>query len=219
MADETIMGWTAAARLAAAELAEGLDARPGDGVWAHASLCDGWTVLDVLAHMTLSTRTGWRELLPAIVRARGDFDRMEAEQARARARAFTPAELIAQLRETASSPRRSPGSGALDPLVDGLVHAQDMARPLGLAVAMPTDAATAALGHVLGSRFYGARKRFRGVRLVAQDAEFAAGEGAELRGPVAELLMVATGRPAGLAALSGAGLGRVAAAMGGTAIP
>ena len=45
--------------------------------------------------------------------------------------------------------------------------------------------ATAALGHVLGSRFYGARKRFRGVRLVAQDAEFAAGEGAELRGPVA----------------------------------
>lgn len=114
---------------------------------------------------------------------------MEADAAR-----FTRAELIAQLRETAGSARRAPDSGELDPLVDAIVHGQDVDRPL------PVEQTIAALDHVRASRFYGARKRFAGLRLVATDCDWSAGDGPrELRGPVGDLLMIATGRPAGLA--------------------
>ena len=39
-----------------------------------------------------------------------------------------------------------------------------------------------------------ARKRLAGVRLVATDADFAVGEGRTVSAPIADLLMVMTGR-------------------------
>ena len=53
-------------------------------------------------------------------------------------------------------------------------------------------------------------ERFAGVRAVATDADWARGEGPEVRGPIGELLLVATGRAAGLDALSGPGAAEVA---------
>lgn len=151
--------------------------------------------LAVAAHLTLST------LLVAIrgaIRARGDFDRMIADLDRERAAAFGPAALVEQLREHAGS-------------ADPLVHGQDIARPLGRARDMLVEPAVAALGHVLGSRFYGAPARFRDTRLVATDCAWSAGAGRhEIRGPLADLLLVATGRAAGLPTLSSAGVERLA---------
>jgi uncharacterized protein (TIGR03083 family) len=171
-------------------------------------------VHDVVAHLALSTRTTVRDLLVGVIRSGGSFNRMEARMARERAARFGPAELVAQLRESADSRRRSPGSGPLDPLVDALVHGQDIARPLGRPRTMPLEPALAGLEYARRSSFYGARKRFRGIRLVATDLEWSAGDGPdEVRGPVADLLMLATGRAAGLAALSGRGAERIAATM------
>ena len=127
---------------------------------------------------------------------------------------FARDELIAQLRETAGSARRAPGAAPLDPLADAIVHGQDVARPLGRDRPMPVEQTVAALEHVRTSRFYGARKHFRDTRLIATDCDWTAGEGSrELRRPVGDLLMVATGRPAGLATLSGSALDRLAAAL------
>jgi uncharacterized protein (TIGR03083 family) len=132
---------------------------------------------------------------------------MVADDARARAAAFPPDVLVGQLRANAGSPHRPFGSRPIDPLVDALVHGQDIARPLGRPRPMPADRAVPALEHVLGSRWYGARKRFRGVRLVATDGDRSFGDGsAELRGPAGDLLLVATGRPSGLGALTGDGV-------------
>ncbi|WP_280243390.1 hypothetical protein [Nocardia abscessus] len=44
-----------------------------------------------------------------------------------------------------------------------------------------------------GAPFH-ARKKFTGYRLVASDAEWAAGEGPIITGPVAALLLILTGR-------------------------
>jgi hypothetical protein len=75
---------------------------------------------------------------------------------------------------------------------------------------MPVHRAVPALEHVVGSPWYGARKRFRGVRLVSTDADRTFGEGpAELRGSTADLLLVATGRRDGLRSLAGDGVGPV----------
>ncbi|MEU5885062.1 maleylpyruvate isomerase family mycothiol-dependent enzyme [Spirillospora sp. NPDC047279] len=158
------------------------------------SLCGEWTVREVAAHLTLSTRDTLVGTLVGVLKARGSWDRANSNAAKERARRYTPAELIAQIRETAGSARRAPGAGPLDPLADFLVHGQDIARPLGRTREMPIEPAVASLDHIWNSRFYGARKRFKGQRVVASDADWSAGEGAEIKAPVTDLLLAATGR-------------------------
>jgi len=201
-----LMGWVEAERLSFAELLADLS----DDEWSADSLCTGWTVLDVAAHLTLSTRMTLGMAVWGAIKARGSFDRMEAELARRRATQYSREELIEQIRSTAGSERHAPGSSHLDCLLDALVHGQDIARPLGRARAMPTEPAIAALEHVRTSAFYGARKRLRGVRLVATDADWSGGDGTEeLRAPLADLILLATGRPAGLTNASGPALARL----------
>ncbi|MEV0931835.1 maleylpyruvate isomerase family mycothiol-dependent enzyme [Streptomyces phaeochromogenes] len=206
---ERVLSWTKAERLGLADFLDDLEGAD----WETPSLCTGWTVHDVVAHLTLSTRTTLPGMVKGMVRARGDWERMEFDAARRRAADFGPAELIAQFRETAGSTRRAPLSAPLDPLVDVLVHGQDIARPLSRVRPTPQEQTIAALEHVLASPFYGARKRLRGVRLVATDANWSRGEGQdEVRGPAGDLLLLATGRAAGLTGVSGPGaerLGRV----------
>ncbi|SFO86621.1 TIGR03083 family protein [Amycolatopsis arida] len=203
---DMFLAWTKAERLDLADFLDDL----GTAEWDVPSLCAGWTVRDVAAHLALSTSDTLLGTITGMIRARGDWNRMNATAARDWARRCSPAELVAQLREIAGSARRSPGAGPLDPLVDLLVHGQDMARPLGRTWAMDPRRAAAALDHVLSSRFYGARRQFRGLRLVATDTDWSAGASPdEVRGPVADLLLVATGRAAGLAALSGPGAERI----------
>ncbi|WP_300012822.1 maleylpyruvate isomerase family mycothiol-dependent enzyme [Pseudonocardia sp.] len=177
-----------------------------DEQWSTPSLCAAWTVRDVLAHLTTTTRLSVPLLLRAAVRARGSFDRMEIDLAAARAAAFTSTELVAQLRESAGSTRRFPGSTPMDPLMDLVIHGQDIARPLGLAYASPPAVVSACLAYVATTTFMGGRRRLAGVRLVSADTGWTLGEGPELRGPDVDLLLVASGRRAGLTALDGPGV-------------
>ncbi|MFI6643961.1 maleylpyruvate isomerase family mycothiol-dependent enzyme [Streptomyces sp. NPDC050504] len=207
---DRILEWTKAERLGVADFLEGLDGHE----WRTDSLCAGWTVHDVAAHLTLSTRTTVKDVLKGAVKARGNWERMEFDAAKARAGAFGPAELVAQIRETAGSARRAPMSSPLDPLTDFLVHGQDVARPLGRVRPMPVEQTVAALRHVVSSPFYGAGKRLRGVRLVATDADWSTGGGPDrAEGPAGDLLLLATGRPAGLAGVTGPGAERLAAVL------
>jgi uncharacterized protein (TIGR03083 family) len=185
-----------------------------DSEWAAASLCPGWTARDVLAHLTLTTRLTMLRAVGGMLRARGDVNRMIGDSARSRARAFPPADLIAQLCENAESTRRPPGTQIWDPLVDVLVHGQDILRPLGHVRTMPVERVGPALEHVWSSSFYGPAKRFVGLRFVATDIDWTSGEGdREVRGPAAELLLVATGRPAGLAEAEGPGVEEASARL------
>ncbi|MGK8489459.1 maleylpyruvate isomerase family mycothiol-dependent enzyme [Nocardia asiatica] len=207
---DEIMMWTRAERLGVADFLDDLD----DHEWTADSLCPGWNVHDVLAHLTLSNRVTLGTTLAGVVRARGNWNRMTERMARDRARRYPPAELIAQLREGAGWTRRAPGAGPLDPLVDTMIHGQDIARPLGRQRAVPTEQGVVALEHVLRSPFYGSQKRLRGVRVVATDAEWAAGAGPEeIHGPLSDLLLLATGRAAGLAGVTGTGVERLAEAL------
>ena len=185
--------------------------------WAAPSLCAGWTVREVVAHLTVPTRTSWPQVIAGAIRARGSFDRMATTWARQRASRFSSAELRGQLRETAASPRRMPGSGPMDPLVDVLVHGQDIVRPLGRSLPVPVGVGAAVLPYAVGNAFLGGPARCAGLRLVASDASCRAGEGpSEVRGPVEDLLLVSTGRPAGLEALSGSGLDLLRGRLSGT---
>ncbi|GAA4592340.1 maleylpyruvate isomerase family mycothiol-dependent enzyme [Planotetraspora phitsanulokensis] len=198
-----------AERLDLADLLDTLD----DSEWQVQSLCAGWTVRDVVAHLTLADREFTATML-RVIRVRGDFDQATADMARERALRYSPAELVAQLRETAGQPRRFPMSSPLDPLTDILVHGQDIARPLGRQRPMPAERVLPVLQHVWTSFFYGTRKRFAGLRFVAGDADWTAGDGPrEVRGPAGDLLLLATGRRIGPDGLTGDGIAEAVARL------
>jgi uncharacterized protein (TIGR03083 family) len=181
--------------------------------WSQPSLCAGWRVRDVAAHLTLA-HTGFRRAAIDLVRARGSFDRMIHDTA-VREAARPVGTFAPRLREMVGSRRTAPFLTPLEPLIDVLVHGQDICAPLGRHRSMPVDAAVAAADRVwrLGMPFH-ARRRLSGVRLTATDAEWSAGEGPPVRGPVADLLLLMTRRPTAPGALTGAGTELLAQAGG-----
>jgi uncharacterized protein (TIGR03083 family) len=191
-----------------ADLLAGLD----EEAWERPSLCSRWRVKDVAAHVALTPQSpGLVRILASGVRGGGDFHAVNRDMAVAHAQRST-ADLVAELRDLADS-RRKPAITTLDNLLfDTMVHVQDIAVPFGLDVAMPLDAAREGAGRVwrMGWPFW-ARRRLRGLRLVATDVDWSVGEGAEVRGPVQAQLLLLTGRTeAALTQLDGPGAERVA---------
>ena len=175
-----------------------------DAEWERPSLCAGWRVRDVAAHLTLS-HAGPTFAVPALIRARGSFDRMVHDTAVAAAEAPTD-QLVAGIRALVGSRRHAIGTTELEPLIDVLVHGQDIAVPLGRDRPVPPAAAAAAATRVwsMGWPFW-ARRRLRGVELVATDSGWRAGTGPAVHGTTGDLLALLTGRPHVLARLSGPG--------------
>ena len=173
--------------------------------WETPSLCDAWRVGDVAAHLTLA-HTGYRAALVGAVRARGSFDAMIRDTA-LRAAGQPRDEYPRRLRTMVGSRRTAPFLTPLEPLVDVLVHGQDIARPLGRDRPMPTAAAAAAAQRAWDMRFpFRARKRLAGLRLAATDIDWTVGSGAPVKGPIAALLLLVTGRDAAVEQLTGDGV-------------
>ncbi|MFJ6795213.1 maleylpyruvate isomerase family mycothiol-dependent enzyme [Streptomyces sp. NPDC091268] len=188
-------------RLGLADLLDDL----GPDEWDAPSLCAGWRVRDVAAHLTLA-HLGLFPAVVALARARGGFDRMIHDTA-VREAGRPEAEFAPRLRAMAGSRRKAPGVSHLEPLLDVLVHGQDIARPLGRTRPMPVEAAATAAQRAWSMGFpFHARRRLAGLRLAASDCDWSAGSGEPLEGPVSALLLLVTGRTAALGQLSGPGL-------------
>ena len=190
-------------RLAVADLLESLDSAE----WERPSLCEGWTVRDVAAHLTLQ-QLGLLEGLAMFARAPGGMNRVIREAARRQAARLSTEEIVARIRASADSRRHNAGVTYRETLVDALVHSQDIARPLGRTLPVPPDGAALAAERVWsrGWPFY-PQRRLAGLRLVATDGGWAVGDGPEIRGTVGDLLLVLTGRGgAALEDLDGDGL-------------
>jgi len=174
--------------------------------WETPSLCAGWRVRDVAAHIAMVPNApGLLTMARGAVRVHGNFNRLNHDLAVVHARRPT-ADIVAELRRDADS-RRLPSVTSVTNLgFDILVHGQDIAIPLGVTRPMPTVAAAAGAARVwaMGWPFW-ARRRYGGYRLIATDANWSAGAGAEVCGPIDALLLLLTGRPAGLARLTGEG--------------
>ena len=97
--------------------------------WSVPSLCQGWTVRDVAAHLTLQQMTLGSALLSAL-RHPGSLNHII--NASARTKALLPTEqLIAEIGAMCGSRRHNIGVTPLETLIDIVVHGQDIAIPVG----------------------------------------------------------------------------------------
>jgi uncharacterized protein (TIGR03083 family) len=174
--------------------------------WRQPSLCDGWTVRQVAAHLALQN-TAWSAMPQAVLDLLRHGGMNGAIHAMARRHAELPVEvLIEEIRDRVGVWRPLPTVTFRETAIDYLVHGQDIAVPLGRTLPMPPGLAVIAADRVWSRpRMFHARKKLTGYRLVADDAPWAAGRGHEIRGTIGTLLLLLTGRPAALRQLSGPG--------------
>jgi uncharacterized protein (TIGR03083 family) len=193
-----------AQRLALADVLDQLTERE----WHHPSLCDGWTVRDVAAHLTLQQLTAGQAVVQLIRFPRGPN---RSIQLAARHRAALPTEqLVEAIRDMVGSRRHNVGVTHRETLIDVVVHGQDITVPLGRPLPVPPPAAEEAATRVWNIGWpFRARKRFAGFRLVATDATWAVGAGRRVEGPMTALLLLLTGRLVVLPQLSGDGAAAV----------
>ena len=167
--------------------------------WEHPSLCEGWTVKDVAAHIiTGHPQTGVGTMVGLLARniGRGYNTMIYRETKRVSAR-MTPDDVLADFERFATSRCKALTTTTVEPLVDAIVHHQDIIRPLGLRHDPDPEAAAVAADRLRLLRWLmGTRKTLRDVRMVATDVDWDRGRGAVVQGPMRELLMLCAGREA-----------------------
>jgi uncharacterized protein (TIGR03083 family) len=191
-------------------LIETLDAL-SEEQWQAPSLCEGWRVVDVAAHLAWAPALG--PVAGAVALARHGFstNRMIAGSAvawSARGRGAI-LEQLERNRETGARPVGMPEVAAL---ADAVVHAIDVRRPLGLAHAVPAAAVAPVADFALATPWPldaviggSARRRVTGVRLVVPEARWAHGDGPEVTLSPDAAMRLTYGRPVAPHELSGEG--------------
>lgn len=190
-------------RRALADLLSGLTAEQR----ATPSLCVGWTVHDVAAHLIVCLEVGLPKFMLAMIASGGSFDR--ANRRLTSKQAKQPVEEIVDiLRRKAESRFTPPGAGPEAPLNDLLVHGLDIRWPLGIARQIPADRAQKALTFLTSPAADGLAPKgaLAGLRFEAEDVDWSHGSGPIVRGSAEALLLALTGRAAALQHLKGDGV-------------
>jgi uncharacterized protein (TIGR03083 family) len=193
---DTIQDMIAAQR---GELAAVLDALPASG-WDEPTLCAGWRVREVVAHVTMPFRYSGRRFALELVKSRGRFNEMADRVALRDAARMSPAELAEAVRSNVGHPWRPPGGGFEGALAHDVIHGLDITVPLGLAFAIPEERLRRVLPVSAADKtvtFFGAD--LAGIEFRARDMDWTLGAGTPLTGAAADLLLAMCGRklPAG----------------------
>lgn len=181
----------AAERSELAELLAGLPEERWDG----RTLCEGWRVRELVAHMTMPYRHSGPRVILGLLRARGDFNAFADRMARRDAAEVAARELAASLADNAHHPWKPPGGGYEGALSHDVIHGLDFTVALGLGRKVPMDRLVPVLPASLqekGVRFFGVN--LDGVELRADDADWSLGAGEPLYGAAQDLLLVLCGR-------------------------
>jgi uncharacterized protein (TIGR03083 family) len=209
MADRT--GVLRAARLPLIDLLASLD----EAEWGTPSLCEGWRVQEVAAHLAWASVDSPLAIAYGFLRARLDVNRLNDENARRWARRG-PAAILDQLRTNAASGARPFGVPWPAPLVDAVVHELDVRRPLGRPRAVTESVFGLTADFLLAARWPlpilvggNPKRRVGGVRLTATGTTWTSGEGPEVHASPETVLLLLAGRCIGDEELAGPGVSRL----------
>ena len=183
-----------------------------DQQWATPSWCSGWTVREVLGHMTATAATTPGKFFAGLIGSGFSFSAFTGK-AIARECEGSPADTLRRFTKQVDATTHPPGP--VDSwLGETLVHSEDIRRALGIPHEYPSDAVTRVADFYRKSNLLiGAKKRAAGLTLRATDADWTAGSGPEVAGPAIAIVLAITGRAAAIDELTGDGVATLRSRM------
>jgi uncharacterized protein (TIGR03083 family) len=169
-------------------------AAASEAQWDTPSLCEGWRVREVIAHLTMAARYSEEEFMAELQRCGFDFTRLSNEVASRDGRLPT-AELVANLRSEVMQHWTPPGGGYHGALNHVVIHGLDATVPLGVPRGCPDETIRVVLDDLTrggGHANFGLDIDAR--HLQATDLDWSYGSGPTLRGPAADLALALCGR-------------------------
>ena len=191
-----------------AERAALVDALAGlpDEAWDRPSLCAGWPVRDVVAHLIATAQMTPPRFFARMIASGFRFGHMTRGNIRRVTDGRSDADLVVAYRSLVNA-RAAPPGPTVSWLGETIVHGEDIFRALGSYRDHPAEHLTAVADFYAGSNLLiGAKNRVAGVRLRATDAGWAHGTGPEAAGPMVALVLAMTGRAVALDDLTGDGV-------------
>lgn len=178
--------------------------------WDTPSLCQGWQVRDVVAHLILeyhyTPRSAWRDFLLSGANINKFMLHTAVKLGR-----HPPHELLRLFSSLIDEYHLPRGVPPLNAVVDLLVHEQDIRIPLNQPAKMPSVPLQLVFAHWqpekynLGEKLTGISYRIKGLQFQATDLGIVKGDGAAIKGSAQDILMAASGRKIGLRGLTGPG--------------
>ena len=173
--------------------------------WETPSLCPGWTVRDVLAHIAALARMTPTRFFRKLVASGFSPGRLQARDIIIE-KGRNPEETLTRFHGVCTKKNRLPGQEKTL-IGETFVHAEDIRRPLRIAHEYPLQGLITVADHYKDSNLMaGTRDRISGLWLRATDVDWSTGSGQLVSGPMLSLLMAMAGRRAVLEDLEGEGL-------------
>ncbi|AKN18239.1 hypothetical protein MHAE_11566 [Mycobacterium haemophilum DSM 44634] len=173
--------------------------------WDTPSLCRGWTVHDIVAHLSATAALNPATFLLGMAKAGFSFDKFTAGQI-AKHRGTDPTATLNEFRGLQNSTSAPPGPKA-SWLGEVVVHGADVRRPLGIPHTYPPGAVRQVIDFYKGSNMLiGSKRRIAGLACYATDHDWQHGAGEKVEGPLLSLLLAMTGRGVACDDLTGPGV-------------
>lgn len=173
--------------------------------WDTPSLCGGWTVRDIVAHLSATAALTPATFLLGMAKAGFSFDRFTTGQI-AKHRGTDPAATMNEFRGLQKSTSAPPGPKT-SWLGEVVVHGADVRRPLGIPHTYPPGTVRQVIDFYAGSNMLiGSKSRIAGLACCATDDDWQHGTGEKVEGPLLSLLLAVTGREVACDDLTGPGV-------------
>lgn len=174
--------------------------------WSAPSLCAGWSVRDVLAHMTATAEMTTPRFLGKFARSGFRFNAMTAAGVQAEL-GTSSGDTLARFKSQLDATTHPPGPAAEVMSGDMVIHSQDIRVPLRIRHTFPAEMLTLVADFTLRSNLLlGGKRRATDLKLVATDVQWSHGDGPTVHGPLAAIILAITGRKAGIVELTGDGV-------------
>lgn len=173
--------------------------------WRTESLCLGWDVHDVVAHLIDTAKTTRLGFVQRMLAAGFNFDRDNVVGV-SREKTPEPLETLAKFQAVRLRTSTPPAALATR-LVEAFVHGEDIRRPLRIIRDYPPEHVATGLCYQVKTsvKIGGGKEIAQGWRLVATDTGFQHGDGPEVHALAITLLLAVAGRPVAAKELTGPG--------------
>ncbi|MDH6291970.1 maleylpyruvate isomerase family mycothiol-dependent enzyme [Rhodococcus opacus] len=158
------------------------------------SLCEGWSVRHVVAHVTMAARYDGPAFMRELAAAGHNFDVLSETIAR-RDSALPFDTLLDNLRSDTMAAWTPPGGGSVGALSHVVIHGLDITAATGLPRIASDEATRIVLSTLTGSGAQHFGIDVTGRFLRATDLDWRFGEGPALEAPAGDLILALAGRP------------------------